>query len=78
MTEWKFNVSSDLVKAFLDKVSAGLGGAVAPWQIERLAIAEGKAAVIRAEAEAKVKQIEITAAIEASDLQRRAALRWVA
>jgi hypothetical protein len=74
----ELNITSDVASKLIDRVSDALGGVLAPWQTKRIADAEGRAAIIRAQADAQVKQIQSVAAIEVSDLQRRAALRWVA
>jgi len=74
----ELNITSDVASKLIDKVSDALGGVLAPWQTKRMADAEGRAAIIRAQADAQVRQIQAVADIEAGDLQRRAALRWVA
>ena len=50
----------------IEKVSAAVGGFLAPWQIKRVAKAEAKAELMK-----KTSEIEIT------DLHRRAVHRWV-
>lgn len=51
---------------FIEKVSSAVGGIFKPWQIERVAKAEAKADLIRAESE-----------IQITDLHRRAMQRFV-
>ena len=50
----------------IKKVSNAVGGLFAPYQVERMAKAEAKAAVIRAQSE-----------IEITGLRRRAVHRWI-
>lgn len=56
----------DAAKLFIEKVSDAIGGLARPWQIRRVAQAEGDAAVISAEAE-----------VRAEDVYRRATARWL-
>jgi hypothetical protein len=46
------------VEKLIDRVSDAVGGIVRPWQIERVAKAEGKAEILRAEARITVSEIE--------------------
>jgi Protein of unknown function (DUF2806) len=46
------------VEKLIDRVSDAVGGIARPWQIERVARAEGKASVARAEAQITVSEIE--------------------
>jgi len=57
---------SETAKLFINKVSDAIGGGARPWQIRRIAAAEADAKVIAADADIRV-----------SDLQRRAAQRWL-
>lgn len=57
---------SDAAKLFLNKVSDAIGGGFRPWQIRRVAGADADAKVISAEADIRI-----------TDLQRRAAQRWL-
>ena len=46
------------VEKLIDRVSDAVGGIARPWQIERVAKAEGKAEILRAEARITVSEIE--------------------
>lgn len=46
------------VEKLIDRVSDAVGGIALPWQIERVAKAEGKAEILRAEARIIVSEIE--------------------
>ena len=54
-------------EALVNKISDAVGGLLAPWQIKRVAKAEAEAAIIKAQGE-----------IEVTDLQRRAMHRFIA
>ena len=56
--------------ALIERVSDAVGGVVRPWQIQRVAEAEAKG-------EAKKALILAESEIEVTDLQRRAAFRWL-
>lgn len=45
-------------KVLIERISDAVGGLARPWQIERLARAEGRAEVIRAEARIAVSEVE--------------------
>lgn len=62
-----FDGLSDAAKTFVEKASDAVGGLFKPWQIGRIAKAEANASIVAEQA-----KIEIT------DLQRRAAARWLA
>ena len=64
-------------QTLIEKVSDAVGGTVKPWQIRRLARAEGDAEVIRAEADLKVKRLIQTATEQDSDVTQRAIERMV-
>ena len=57
---------SEAAVALIEKVSGGVGGLVAPWQIRRVAEAEAEAAIKKAQSEIKI-----------TDLQRRAEQRRI-
>ncbi len=57
---------TEVAKALLDRVSDGLGGFAKPWQIKRVAKAEGEA-----------KKIHALADIEVSEIEQRGLIRMV-
>ena len=65
------------VNTLIEKISDAGVGIAAPWQIKRVANAEAEAAVIKAEAGAKVEVIEEEAQIKKTDLHRRAERRLI-
>lgn len=60
----------------LEKISDAIGGLAKPWQIERVAKAEGKAEIIRVVSQAEVEKIKAISQIEITELQRRAVQRF--
>jgi len=67
LSVFNVNANSDVGKALVEKISAGIEGLVRPWQIKRIASAQAEAEKIQA-----LSQIEIT------ELERRAVNRFVA
>ena len=65
------------VTVLVEKISDAFGGSFRPRQTRRVAEAEADATVIRAEAEQKAAVIRAETDIEITDLNRRAANRWM-
>ena len=61
----------------IEKISNAVGGLFEPGQIKRIAKAKAVAEITKAEAEAKVAMIKAESDIKITDLNRRAARRWI-
>jgi hypothetical protein len=75
-----FNIG-DLAKpatTLIEKVSEGIGGIFAPYQIVRIEKAKSKAAEIKAKSDALVNTIQYDSNIEVNEKMKRAAMRLMA
>ncbi|MBI4774202.1 MAG: DUF2806 domain-containing protein [Deltaproteobacteria bacterium] len=73
-----FRGSGELTKPatlLIEKVSDAFGGLCKPWQIRRIAKAEGNALKTKAQANAEAALIEARSEIEITELQRRGVVR---
>jgi hypothetical protein len=63
------------VNTLIEKISDAVGGLLKPWQIKRVAKAEGEAVVIQATAEARIEVIKVQTSIELSEIEKRGLVR---
>lgn len=61
----------------IEKVSNAIGGLFEPGQIKRTAKAKAESKIIESDAESKAAMIKAESDIEITDLNRRAARRWI-